>query len=286
VTERNIYKEITEQIITELNTGVRLYRSYAPYAPGLNISPQASNPDQRDVVIDEFIAATGAKIWERELETEASYLCSIDCINLPSFRCFRSSAEYYAATFHELIHWAGHRSRLNRQLGGQFESRSGAFEELIAELGAAFLCAEFSISKIPHAAYIKACLLVLQNDPRALPAAAAKAQAAVDFLHQKIRAAAAPHHPKTTTLSEDMIMYDSQRHDGGVSIYTDDGADMLVVEPTVAAFRPVQNNLRCICGASLRSWSWHCRATDDVELTCSQCHRVLAHFQLETRVYL
>jgi antirestriction protein ArdC len=146
---------------------------------------KAPNLDQRDALIDEFITATGAKIEESETENAAYY--SDDFIVVPAYRFFRGRAEYAATLFHELIHWTGHLSRLDRQLGKRFGLRAQAAEELIAELGAAFLCAEFSIDGfIPHATYIKHFLELFEEDPRAIFTAASQAQAAVDFLRQKI----------------------------------------------------------------------------------------------------
>jgi antirestriction protein ArdC len=85
------------------------------------------------------------------------------------------------------VHWTGHPSRLDRRLGKRFGAQAYAAEELIAELGAAFLCAEFSIDGVvPHAAYIESYLTLFENDSKAIFTAASKAQAAVDFLRQKI----------------------------------------------------------------------------------------------------
>jgi antirestriction protein ArdC len=159
--------------------------------------PKGPNPDQRDALIDAFIAATGAKVCERDSEDEAWYGSS-DCIYLPAFKFFRGRAEYCATLFHELVHWTGHPSRLDRQLGTRFGLKSKAAEELIAELGAPFLCAEFSIDGfIPHAAYIENYLELLQDDSKAIFTAASKAQAAVDFLRQQILA-----EPMTTQPNE------------------------------------------------------------------------------------
>jgi antirestriction protein ArdC len=177
---------------------VRMLRTYTVFniaqcdeLPGkLTASPKAPNPDQRDALIGEFVAATGAKIWEHDTEDEAYYSGgTLDHIAMPAFASFRGQAEYYATLFHELIHWTGHSSRLDRQLGARFGLRSRAAEELIAELGAAFLCAEFAIDGfIPHAAYIQNYLELLEDDPKAIFTAASKAQAAVDFLRQRVLA--------------------------------------------------------------------------------------------------
>jgi len=151
--------------------------------------PKAPNLEQRDALIDEFIAATGVKIREGNTENEAYYSSALDVVNMPAFKSFRGRAEYSATLFHELIHWTGHPSRLDRQLGARFGLKSKAAEELIAELGAAFLCAEFSIdSFLPHAAYIQSYLALLEDDPKAIFTAASKAQAAVDYLRQQVLA--------------------------------------------------------------------------------------------------
>jgi antirestriction protein ArdC len=149
--------------------------------------PPSPDPDQRDALIDEFVASIGACIGENDTREEAIYALGVDQILLPSFRFFRGRAEYYAVLFHELIHWTGHKSRLDRDLAERFGERSKAAEQLIAELGAAFLCAEFSIDGyVPHAAYIESYLKLLQDDPKAIFTAASKAQAAADFLRDQI----------------------------------------------------------------------------------------------------
>jgi antirestriction protein ArdC len=156
--------------------------------PGtLTAPPKAPNPDRRDALIDEFIKATGAKIREDDSGDHAYYNETADLIVTPAFKLFRGRAEYAVVLFHELIHWTGHSSQLNRQLADRFGSKVAAAEELIAELGAAFLCAEFSIDgSVSHAAYIQDYLKLLEDDPKAIFTAASKAQAAVDFLRQLI----------------------------------------------------------------------------------------------------
>jgi antirestriction protein ArdC len=93
---------------------------------------------------------------------------------------------YYSTLAHEATHWTGAPSRLSRDLSGKFGNEAYAAEELVAELGAAFLCAELSHSNGPrpdHAAYVSSWLTVLKRDKRAIFTAAAKAQAAVDWMH-------------------------------------------------------------------------------------------------------
>lgn len=139
--------------------------------------------------VEVFIAATGAEI--RHGGGRAYYAPSDDIIAMPERRRFTGTATstategYYATLLHELTHWTAHPSRLKRDLSGRFGSEAYAMEELIAELGAAFLCAELSISNVPrkdHAAYVASWLKVLKSDSRAVFMAAGKASGAVRYL--------------------------------------------------------------------------------------------------------
>jgi antirestriction protein ArdC len=139
------------------------------------------NRDERDATIDEFLAASGAEI--REGEGEAFYRPGADFVSLPRFEAFRSAAHFYAVAFHELGHWTGHKSRLDRDLRHRFGERAYAAEELVAELCAAFLCAEFSIDgDLRHAGYIQSWIGLLKADSRAFFTACSKAQGAADYL--------------------------------------------------------------------------------------------------------
>jgi antirestriction protein ArdC len=92
---------------------------------------------------------------------------------------------YYATLLHELTHWTGHEIRLERDLSGRFGQEAYAMEELVAELGAAFLCADLSITNTPrpdHAAYVANWLKVLKQDKRAIFTAARKAAQATGYL--------------------------------------------------------------------------------------------------------
>ncbi|WP_424946693.1 zincin-like metallopeptidase domain-containing protein [Candidatus Spongiihabitans sp.] len=78
-------------------------------------------------------------------------------------------AHYWATLWHEVEHWTGHENRLNRTLTGRFGDPDYAFEELIAELGTAFLCARMGIKgELQHASYIKSWLEILKNNPDSL----------------------------------------------------------------------------------------------------------------------
>ena len=109
-----------------------------------------------------------------------------DCIQMPPFGAFRDAIAYYATLSHEATHWTGTKSRLDRDLSGRFGSDGYAAEELVAELGAAFLCGSLGLANEPrpdHAAYVASWLKVMRGDNRAIFTAAAKAQQAADYQH-------------------------------------------------------------------------------------------------------
>jgi antirestriction protein ArdC len=142
---------------------------------------KSRNRDDRDATIDEFLARSGATI--REGAGEAYYRPSDDLISMPPFVAFKSAAHFYGVAFHELGHWTGHKSRLDRDLRSRFGERAYAAEELVAELCAAFLCAEFSIDgDLRHAGYIASWIGLLKADNKAFFTAASRAQAAADHL--------------------------------------------------------------------------------------------------------
>jgi antirestriction protein ArdC len=146
-----------------------------------SITAKPRNGDERDRMIDEFLACSGAII--REGSGEAYYRPRDDYISLPRFGDFKSAAHFYGTAFHELGHWTGHQSRLDRDLRHRFGERAYAAEELVAELCAAFLCAEFSLDgDLRHAGYIGHWIELLKTDKRAFFTACNKAQAAADYL--------------------------------------------------------------------------------------------------------
>ena len=106
-----------------------------------------------------------------------------DVIQLPARTSFLSASDYYATALHELIHWTGHPTRLNRDLSGRFGDGAYAMEELVAELGSAFLCARCRVDgQLQHESYIDHWLKALKQDKRAIFVAATKAQNAADYL--------------------------------------------------------------------------------------------------------
>jgi len=151
---------------------------YAPAAPRLD-------PVQRIGRAESFFAATGAQI--RHGGNMACYNVATDSIRMPPFEAFRDAESYYATLAHEMTHLTRHPSRLDRSFGRERYGDEGyAREELVAELGAAFLCADLDLTPEPredHAAYIASWLEVLRGDRRAIFSAAAHAQRAADYLH-------------------------------------------------------------------------------------------------------
>jgi antirestriction protein ArdC len=139
--------------------------------------------------VDRVIEATGAQIEYGG--SRACYNRLTDRISIPDERAFfgteTSTAQeaFYSTILHELAHHSGSESRLNREKGKRFADRAYAFEELIAELSAAFLCSELGISNDPrpdHAQYMAQYLTILKNDKKAIFTAAAAASAATDFV--------------------------------------------------------------------------------------------------------
>lgn len=129
-----------------------------------------------------LIRATGARIIEGGIK--AYYSPANDEVHMPDRIRFENADDFYSVNFHELTHWTGHASRCARDLKNRFGDEAYAMEELVAELGAAFLNAETGIhGKVEgHASYIKSWLKVLKNDKRAIVTAAAKASQAARYL--------------------------------------------------------------------------------------------------------
>ena len=106
-----------------------------------------------------------------------------DRVNLPKPETFKDAGAYWATALHEATHWTGHASRCNRDLSTRFGTDSYAAEELVAELGSAFLCGDFGIQgTLQHESYIEDWLRILKGDKYSLFTAARLAREAVTFL--------------------------------------------------------------------------------------------------------
>ena len=115
-----------------------------------------------------------------------------DTISMPPQTNFSSHAHYDSTLLHELTHWSGHKSRLDRDFSGRFGTQSYAFEELVAEMGSAFLASSLGVSEctLQNTAYIKTWLTVLKNDKKAIFTASSKAKQAAEFLQEATEGAA------------------------------------------------------------------------------------------------
>lgn len=135
---------------------------------------------------ERFLANTGATVQHGG--NRAFYAIGPDFIQMPPFPFFKNPESYYATRLHETTHWTRHEKRLARDFGRKKWGDDGyAMEELVAELGAAFLCADLGIKsevREDHAAYIASWIKVLKDDKRAIFSAAAHAQRAAEFLHK------------------------------------------------------------------------------------------------------
>lgn len=115
--------------------------------------------------------------------TRAFYTPSEDVIQLPPHTSFASATDYYATALHELTHWTGHPDRCSRPIGRRHGIDAYAFEELVAEMGSAFLTNHCRLpGKLQHPSYIASWLTALRNDKRLLFSAASLAQRAADYL--------------------------------------------------------------------------------------------------------
>ena len=152
---------------------------YAPPAP-------RSAPAVRIAHAESFFSGTGAAIGHGG--NCAFYRPATDSIQMPPFDAFRDAESYYAVLAHEVTHWTAAPARCDRQFDGKrFGSEGYAMEELVAELGSAFLCADLDLAlelREDHASYIASWLEVLKGDNRAIFTAASHAQQAVDFVNR------------------------------------------------------------------------------------------------------
>lgn len=185
---------------TELRRMARGYWVFAAeqvdgYTPATALPP---NPIERIAAAEAYFAATGARVIVGG--TQACYRPSTDTIHMPDETRFvdtddRSRTElFYSVLGHETIHWVGAPSRLRREFGKRFGDNAYCFEEACAEIGACFLCARLGIVSEPHpdhARYIQHWLSAMKANPRAIFAAAAKAQEAVAYLDSLQTSAAA-----------------------------------------------------------------------------------------------
>jgi antirestriction protein ArdC len=147
--------------------------------------PPLNTAINRLETVERFFANT--KITIEHGGNRAFYSPTPDLVQMPEIQTFRDGESYYSTLSHECCHATRHEKRLNRDLGlKRFGDAGYAMEELVAEIGAAFLCADLGITpetREDHAAYVQSWLTVLKNDKRAIFTAASHAQKAADYLH-------------------------------------------------------------------------------------------------------
>ena len=156
----------------------------ASQVDGIEITPVSAPDTPFDSIYEaeQRIAKTGAVISHGG--DAAFYSPSHDKIQLPNKATFQDAGSYYATAFHELTHWTSAKTRLDRTLGTKFGNPEYAFEELVAEMGAAFLCQDYRIKgELRHAGYIQHWLKACRSDDKAIFKASALAQKAANYIN-------------------------------------------------------------------------------------------------------
>lgn len=187
------YKELVKENEQGEEEKRRIVKSYAVFnaaqVDGYDLPDLTGKPPvERLEAVEAAIRKTGIPVTEEG--DRAFYRPSSDTVTMPDSRLFKGEGEerqeaWYSVLFHELGHATGHPSRLDRQMGQRFGDDAYAAEELVAELTAAYCMARLGLSSHPrddHAAYIQSWLKALKNDKKLIFVAAAKAQAATDYL--------------------------------------------------------------------------------------------------------
>lgn len=164
----------------------------ASYKPETSNEPFSGKPLFEAIdPVEDFVQNTGAIIEHKG--SRACYIPSLDKICMPEPEKFISTPNctategYYSTLMHELTHWSGNPQRMNRKTGKKFGDNEYAFEELVAELGAAFLCAEFNLSTVEKgspASYIDTWLKIFKDNKHFVIAAASEASKAATYLQE------------------------------------------------------------------------------------------------------
>lgn len=159
---------------------------------GIDLTKEPAAPEltpaQRIAHIEDWVEAIRFDaIINHSDEGRAYYRPSTDEITMPRFESFIGPEHYYSTLAHELVHWTGSKHRLERATAAKgADTATYAKEELVAELGAAFLCADFGIevaTREDHLSYLASWLKALKNDKRLIVTAASQASRAADLLN-------------------------------------------------------------------------------------------------------
>ena len=174
--------EVTKKMIPVL----RYYRVFNIKDTDLEPKHNKVNEDfepiaEAEKIADKYLTRENIKVNESDV---ASYSPTEDCINMPNQEQFESEAEYYSTLYHEMVHSTGHKSRLNRIKDTAFYSQEYGKEELVAELGSAFLMNTLGIDGAFNnsASYIDAWLKQIKGNPQMIVNASAQAEKAVNLI--------------------------------------------------------------------------------------------------------
>lgn len=188
------YKPLTvEDRVTGLDKTVPLIRTFSVFnadqvdgyeAPAIVDSVDHTKLDQPETLADDLARRAGCDVRFSD-PASAFYSPLHDFVNMPRATQFETVTDYAATLLHELTHWTGHKSRLDRKLVLKSGAKDYAKEELVAELGAAMLCGSLGLSPSPredHAKYLAHWMQRLTDEPKVIFSAAAKASAAADWI--------------------------------------------------------------------------------------------------------
>ena len=195
-----VYANTFEKTTTDKETGdevnerIPFLKAYTAFnaeqvegLPGHYYAPTAEPKNPAERLADAEFFFTNTEADTRHGGTKAFYSPAGDYIQLPDFDRFESRESYYAVRAHEMIHWTKPEKRLDRQFNSKrFGDDGYAVEELVAELGSAFIAADLGLTPevMPdHAAYLASWLTILKNDTKAIFTAAAHAEKAAGYLH-------------------------------------------------------------------------------------------------------
>jgi antirestriction protein ArdC len=152
-----------------------------PEAPKLSDVQPGMEYTESQKLLDQIVDERGLKL-RHTLKAVACYKPHSDEVEMPKSGLFENESDYWSTLWHEVTHWTGHESRTSRDLRNRFGSEAYAAEELVAELGAAFMCHDFNVQgKLQHEEYIANWIKVLKGDKRAIFTAARLAREAVAF---------------------------------------------------------------------------------------------------------
>lgn len=145
------------------------------------IEQKSIKDEDRYEKLNQLVSSLGVKIHVGSYR--ACYVNNDDIISMPDISTFETPDAYFTTLFHEIGHWTGHKSRLNRVFGQKKTDAAYAFEELVAELTSCFVCANFGIARVDAtASYVDSWLVALKRDKKFFTRACNYAQTAADYI--------------------------------------------------------------------------------------------------------